>query len=564
MKTIITPTYKDFFGSATETPEELLLDVPISILIAVVGVLNAELYLSQEENTVVQSNILKFLLHRQHPEVIRKIYSVLIAFSQKSESSVAIFSQHLNLAFLHFALTQQKEDLTKADTTTKQEFNIFKAYLLISEKEYSKITFLNDNDILAGYRKNTWPMLAVQSQLNQFNNYILDMVKAKCWFDFLEFKSDYGKYVKNFLKQNNSTNSWHYILNLASQLSGAWDSYSSSKLAPAFIKAEEPYDKVYRKISLDPDQYRKDFTDQRLNYNGLKSKPVYEFEKNSFIVVDWNMFSGKIFQGLLFDFYEHSGIETEFSTLLKFKNFIAENSTEGYLFRKLIKSIFHRKHDVVLFDERTGQGVPDAYVRIGSNILLFELKDAFSNAKTIESNDYEVIKNNIDQKFNSEKKGTGQLLKHITSLKELGFENQEINSKKLTIYPILLYTNNFYGLSGVSLYLQDEFRKKIESTDLPGSFKSIRRLAFFNINFLIQHLYILKTDRSALTRIIDSASKKLKGREKYYSKSPSVDILHKWNEDFYRLMIISVRQDKTGDDNFLKAVFDSLDLKQGL
>lgn len=570
MRAIIAPTYKDIFGHTEETPEKLLEDIPVPIIIAVIGVFNAELYLSEDHNKA-QLNILHFLLRRQNPQLFANIVNYLREFKRTSHNEVAIFSIHTNLNVLHYGIIHGSYTSEVSDTLPYQELNLFKAYLLISESEYSKVKIVKNKSVLVNYRMNTWPMMAGQIQANHSLNYITDMIKAKCWFDYMQFESGYEKYVTTFLKKNNSPNSWSYIINLAAQITNARENYSSSNLAPAYINADETSRGIYVELCLDLKGYKQKFRDGKMNYLGFKDKPLFEFKYNSFIVIDWNLLAGKIYQGLLFDFFKHSGISQQprFKDPISLKNFVSKESVEGYLFKKLIASIFKNKHSEIVFDDTNKQGFPDAYVRIGSKILIFELKDAFSSSQVIESRSYEHIKNSVDQKYNNKKKGTGQLLKHIKLLLEENFEERSFESLKLKrrnliIYPILLYTDDFYSLPGVSLYLQEQFRTEVVKKELSGAFKQIKPLGFFNLNFLLENIHFLIRKESSLQIILDSAFDKLKQREKRFRNNNSLENLHLWNQDLDRIMRASIKNWRLDDDKFLNTVFRELDLKRGL
>jgi len=202
---------------------------------------------------------------------------------------------------------------------------------------------------------------------------------------------------------------------------------------------------------LDYTKYANEYSNGERNFSGLKESPLFRINDGEYLVFNWNFLSNKLYNGLLFDFYLRSTISQEFPTFLAFKKYISESVIEKFIFRKLIEQSFRKKQTKVIFDNLVISGMPDAYVRDNKYIFLFEIKDAFFSSSTMSSLSYSKIKETIDQKYNTEKKGTGQIvkqLKHLinSSYEENSFEKMNIKRRNIVVYPIIIYTDSLFNL----------------------------------------------------------------------------------------------------------------------
>lgn len=573
MKFIITPTYKEIFGDEIPSFDQLIKGIPTRVILGVVSVINAELYLSTGD-PVAQQRILSFLLRRQNQKTINRILSRVYASTRDSKGNgVAIFSTHLTLEFLHQALLHFHEDESFLDTNPSQELTIFKAYLLISEKVNSQTNLTKDSSSpLDYYRKNTWPTHINQLEVNHPINYLTSIVKSKSFFDFLEFESAYSEFVNSFLSEREYKNSWSYIFNLGQLIQNSTTQQNNEgTLSPFYIKIKDQSFSWLNEMCLDLISYKEKFKSGKRNNDGFKDKPLVKFQSNSFLVIDWNLFANKIYNGLIYDFFTKSGISelSEFKSkenpFIAFKKIISEFSIENYLFKNLIRGIFKGKQTAVVFDEREKQGFPDAYVRVGKRIFVFEIKDAFFPSKTVESYDYNLIKLKIDEKYNTDKKGTGQLIKHIRNLQNDPYENRsyaelKLKSRNLIIYPIMVYTDTFYSMPGVSLYLQESFNDRIREENLTDKFEIIKPLTFFNIDFLINNLDLLQNKDYSLDKVIDYVTKTLNIARKNHEKYRTIEALFELNDNFESIASRKMERKDKKSRNYVQVIFDELNL----
>lgn len=574
MKIGIIPTYNDIFEGDPPEFRDLIAGVPTKLIIGLVSVMNGELYLNQYD-IQVHLKLLQFLLNRQTKSLQNEIRNKIAEqYKRKGVDDFSIFSTHLNLQFLHMSLIHYHEDETFEDTTPEQELKIFKAYLVSTSQHFSKMEIdTQTSSPLDYFRKNTWPLMIGQFMLNHPYNYFLAIVKSKCFFDALEFESEFGHYVKNFTKRFHDPNSLTYVFRFANTLQASHKRDETKRFSPFSITSDSLSLPFFDELSLDPKKYNESYFESKSNFTGLKATPLLKVSDRSFMIINWDFLARKVYDGMLFDFYSQSGIanESRFLKFPSFKQFIGENSIEKYLFRRLIKGCFKNKHCIIEFDNRESSGHPDAYVRNGKKIFLFEIKDSLFPSNVIDSEEYNLIKSEIDKKYNSKepkKKGVHQLLSQIRELSKKSFEKKsydelKIKTRNLIIYPILIYTDPHFDLPGIGRYLDEEFRTLIEAEGFDQKFQRIKSLTFMNIDFLVSHLNELQKREASLDKLIDASEAELKKRNKRFIRTNSTDDLMLLNDNFHNITSKYLKRFNSEGD-YVKVLFDELELSRGL
>lgn len=215
----------------------------------------------------------------------------------------------------------------------------------------------------------------------------------------------------------------------------------------------------------------------------------------------------------------------KYSNLSDFKKIIAKKITEELLFQKLLTAILPQEHKVLLFDLNHRDSFPDCYYRDGNRVLLIEIKDAYFPSTSIDSNSFEKIKQSIDEKYNSKKKGTGQIIKQLIELKKKPFEDNPSykDSSRLEIYPVIIYTDSHFDMPGVNRYLAEELDNKIKQNNLQNEYRKIHSLAFININFLIENIIALQKKENSLFSLIEEFNKFISVFSKKHRKGKTND-----------------------------------------
>ncbi|GGA95943.1 hypothetical protein [Mucilaginibacter rubeus] len=536
MKIIITPEYKDLFTGPQENISDLLADIPSALTIALMAMLNAELHFN-DRGDETQARIFDMLLRRQPAGTRRDILDKAFAkVGRNRNEDVHFFSVLYNMNFLHHELTNFR-DLPDIELTPEQELQVFKSYFLVVEevnREYKSTlrTAPEFNDEY--FARMTWPTLIDQFELNTHVHPYAVMVRGSVFFNYLQMHSEYSGYVLKYLQKHNKATALNYLGDIYQLLIAGhkktqelgqtgWASFSISD-TPGF-------ETLLAQFCMDQKAYALQYGESKSNFSGIKSQPLWRYNKSNYLVLSWGSLSGKLYEGLVFDFFHQSGIKehADFKRFTDFKRFVGEQITERYLSRKMLQALFKKKYGVLLFDEHEIAGFPDAYYRQGNTVVLFEIKDAYFPANAINSFSYDKIVAAIDQKVNNSGKGTGQFIKQLKFLCQKPYERSPgyKYARNLTVYPVIIYADQMFNMPGIDQYLAKSFCEKVRENELEKHFKKIKPLAFINLNFLMKYFDLLETSGFELTKLIDEYHAQVAAKKKRSNRTRDLnDHLH--------------------------------------
>lgn len=573
MKMVVVPRYAELFGNPTPTIEELLIGIPSDAIIGLLSLIQAELQLTSNDYSS-QRKILDLFLQNQQPVTRQKFIERLISSARNRENGdFSLFSMNYLLDFLHYVLNHYT-DFSIKDTTPEQEFRLLKAYFLFVENRHEQDREVFDaNKELPDdfFYKNTWPILSGQYEAAYLVNPFTAMIRGQVLLNFLEFSSPYSLYLKQFLEKRGYASSWHFVFAMTNIIQESWKPLETGKAFTArfFLSNFKEFKQLFEGFLIDPADYKKNFSADHRNYSGIKEKPLFRLNDDTFLVLNWNFFSNKLYEGLVFDFYKHSGIEeVGFSkTFVDFKKYLAEAVTEGYLFKRLLSKSLNSNHSVLLFDEKEKQGFPDAYYRNGNNIILFELKDAYFPANATNTISYPIIKKAIDNKYNQEDKGTGQIIKQLQKLAREPFEEKQGYKyvRNVSIYPVIIYTDHFFSMPGINNYLNEAFMTRVQNAGLRGTFKKINPLVFIDLHFLINHIHLLQKKETCLFSLIELYYKEQqRALKKVKRKNDDLSVYFDCYQTFETAVSKTLGDDIYKREGFVKEIVTALDLTQGL
>jgi hypothetical protein len=121
-----------------------------------------------------------------------------------------------------------------------------------------------------------------------------------------------------------------------------------------------------------------------------------------------------------------------------------------------------------------GDGFPDYYIRDKSKVYILEYKDVLLNADIKQSYSIDTIKSEISKKFIINEKGSAkgitQLINYIEKIRNNEFQKiDNYDFTRVTIYPILVYTDFSFNLSGINFFLNSEFLKLLGQRNISNS-----------------------------------------------------------------------------------------------
>lgn len=302
--------------------------------------------------------------------------------------------------------------------------------------------------------------------------------KAIQFFSFCEKDHNFQEYLTAFLKDVGTDvwNEYIFILFLF--------------LADAIEKRQL---NLKKELSTFLNKFIIDTTDPKLSqlWNSpiknkyFRNKFIFPIGSESYLLLSSNFLVDKIYQGLIFDFYDSiirnnllAPNKKHFRSFGDFKGLIGDVFSEQHLLYPLMDMIFKNNCSIKYSGEDLKAlgivGEPDYYVRQEDVLYLFEYKDVTLSDDVKQSKNIDLIKNKIldrvccnktDEKGKPRIKGAGQLLevinKVINSNDYVEIDTQ-VSSIKL-IVPIVVTTDSVYNCNGVNQLVIAEFSKIISA-----------------------------------------------------------------------------------------------------
>lgn len=274
-------------------------------------------------------------------------------------------------------------------------------------------------------------------------------------------------------------------------------------------------------------------------YLDLKSHPVYYYN-GGYYVLHWNYLLSQIYIGIFMALKSKlnesglQGIKKECGEII-----------EHTLFKNVLVTAFRNSWQCFSFDDK-GQGFPDAMFRIGNNFFILELKDNLMGEDVMESFDYSCIENHMNRNFiqseKGKKKGIKQLDAYIKAYVNNEYEALGFSySKKLNVYPIIIYTDYKYRLNGLNHYLSIKFDEIVNSYEI-SVMRRIRPLTVIGLDCLFNLQYKFRERKLKLADTITQYHRYVKekekknahrGVEKYSQLYPSFDRYLPENKNYF-------------------------------
>lgn len=499
------PNYEDVFDDGYKEKSLIfyLKDIPTYNLISSISFISACLDTGLE-NFEAQNYILKELItplaRKEQIEISAKINSF------EGGTKKIIFNHFACLliaqtAILNFNLGEKVNNLSRDNAR-----NILKAFLWCNSKYSKGMTALIPKLNLEKDREKVCGLFISMdvAQSGFFSNKkdILEQsFKLKIFDEFLKNDIEIGKYYQDFIESK-------HVSNLLDIIRIIWNTYfkilqpekvfNASKIKNAFNFNENHFDvkEYFNSMSIHPSEnqdFTKQFYIEDLDFKLIREKPIYKLEENIFNVLSVGFFVDKIFNSLLFDYYIFINSKGYSGSFGDFKSYYSEVFVEKYLLRLLLDVIFEKikadvkqPGDIGKKQDRFNKDYSDYYLRKGDKIILFECKDAIMRADVKYSYDHKKVFQDIDKKFIT-KVGVDQFIKVINSISNNDFQFDKIEPadfEKLTIIPVIVYTDISFNARAVNYYLNTVFKKKISELNFKCK---IEPIVMIHIDSLIDY-----------------------------------------------------------------------------
>ena len=435
-------------------------------------------------------HILAPLLFSFESELQHKLTDYLGGFYNGVDNLIDRYSL---LKLIEFLITHHNE--AHHELTNEEKTKLFKAYLLFCDDYLEHISggqIMPDNYTSDNMLKCYMPITMLTNDINGFSDSTLEVVKGKWFFvDFANTDKKFKQYVEDFIRVKGYESAIEYlgyIFNIVA-------STTVNEPPTNIIQFSEDNDKwinFMNGMSADHD----DFAINE-DLRAIRSKPVYRLSVDKYAVLFSKFFIEKMFQGMLFDLASTlttiGTFNDEVTAYRTLKQQVGERFSEQYLLYRTLENTLSRRMPIRVngkdLHKTLKSGEPDYYARRSNRIFFFEFKDVRLDAQTKTSCDYEQIRQKLFNLFveseDGKSKGVRQLANDIEiKLPEiLSKVDKTVPEGVLRIYPIMVYTDDCFDIEGVNYYLNEEFKKCLNSVD--DRFQ-VKDLVMVNLNLLMR------------------------------------------------------------------------------
>ncbi|HMG68512.1 MAG TPA: hypothetical protein VK588_12530 [Chitinophagaceae bacterium] len=530
MRVILIPDYEEIFWGEKPEMSSLINDIPSKVIISLMSLINSELTFGINDKQS-QIKLFQFISQRFGEEDYQKIRQQIEKFYKKtfingSNSEIAIFGLRYTMELISRELANYR-DFEFSDTTPEQELRIFKAYLLVvgelNENDRVIVTKINEKKSINGIKELLWPHYIKQFEFTYRSDPILEGIKSLAFLQFCQRDITLSPCLDTFISKTDAKNSDDYVGKILGIANLSFKPYSETDFSNFQVINLPSKDILFESLTLQSEDIS-NYEKKQKDYIGIKEKPIFKLNDNNHTVINWNYLYNTLFTGLIFSFYKYSNAVKPLKSFDNYKSRISTEFSHKILFQGIIKGCFPNA-DCLWFDDKNDDEFnPDCYYRKGKCIFLMEFKDNLINKDIIHSDDFDVIKDEIDKKFISSrdgKKGISQIKRNLDYLTRNPpkfdpiFKKEKI--RNYTIYPIIVHTNFYFALPGINEYINERF--SVETENLKNSFKPLKPLTIIDIDFFFRHITHLNTNAISLYNIIEMylkeiIAKKNKSREK--------------------------------------------------
>lgn len=482
--------YNTFFGELDETYEDLIKDLPSHLVIKLCVILNNELS-APIDSGEIQKRLISLVSQRFTPEQNAALNKVAYRFYIDSDEKYTgyVFGRRYLIAMLLKELNNYR-DFNSDEESPILEYNFLKSYLLIVD-EVNKA----DNDLFDSIKMvEEDPLSLVEDVINTDNDltnstnpvgddpfslYKILWTPFISQFEFSE-KTDIGfetfklaafleyslrkfrPYLIEYLiglgfKTIGNLHASFKHLNLMTQRYAPNDIFT--KLVYTNI-GEGQNDEHLRKQSINQIIGR----EEPITLFDIKKYPLYLNADKGYTFIDGDIYNKKIYKGAFFDLYRETSLKNELK-FVPYSGDISKNVLESKCLQIVLRLLNKSVRDLLYFDDGT-ESIPDGYLRSGNKIFLFEFKANIISDNLTSNPNFDKIKEFIDTRLGSKKKGVGQLIQQIKDLLDNKFVFDKglkylLDRKKLIVYPIICHIEHTFALPGINKYLDDKFQEQL-------------------------------------------------------------------------------------------------------
>lgn len=469
--------YNGNFNKSTSDIIDLINGIPSETLLYYLATFQMKIYSHDNDDLTgkIQFSLVDSLLGKCH-KCDRETWTKSIKRLYDDGKVPILFYNYSNLLFYDIVFsnynTQQCRDLTSQEAK-----NFFDAYLIINSITTSKISFnptmFNDAITSNSIERFSIPFFIWQKDYQSGLDLSVQFNRGVDFFKFLE--SNFDNELKRFYQDYNINSYSDLFLSLSELIykSNLQDYQSSNQLV-------ELNNNNYLN-SLCINSEISNYISDKTSFSPIRSHPLYKIN-NKYLILDVNFLFNLFYKSQVFTFsrYRQATGDQNFLSY-KGKHFTEElylPKLLDYSFPKYIK--FYNSKCI----DSSNEELCDAYLRDNNKICLIELKDITFKANIKNQGNAKELFDEFDLKFikneRGKQKGISQLLNAVEDIETKGllFDSPPDN---LVIFPVIVYTDNCFGIEGLNKYYKEIFRSKLSAFNFNTIL--VKDIIFINLNF---------------------------------------------------------------------------------
>lgn len=567
MEFSLTPSHKELFNTSFEDPQSLLQDYNSKDILIYLSLINAYLFLNNENSQKTQDEILVRLTDSWPKATKDQFLPFIHTYVIKTKEKPNFFKSLYITYFIHHELLNFKTGRVK-ELDGNGQFAVIKAYFAYIENfnnEFSQI--LENNGGISdefSFQRNTWPFLIRQFDSNESVDPLFQALCTGMMLEHFYFDNASKDKVIAYLSSYNRNSVWQFVFDLIEIIKISFEKNTKYNTNNFAIKSNSDFQVILDQYSLSIDEYNTN-TSLQLDQLGIRKKPLLKIDQDVYLVLNWKFLYRSVYLGTFFDFKERAGMKYNIV-----KSIIGKKVLEERLFRNLFSYMWQTHNCILHFPENEDNGFPDCYLRIGKYIFLIEFKDYLAPTDIVSSESFEKIKSHLDRNFvendKHQKKGIKQLLAQITKLNTecFVFDNYEsagFKKRNIIICPVIVTTGFHYQMPGINSYLSEKLSTLL-SEEINLDFKRVLPLTMIDFQFLFRQFNRIRKKEIDLKEIILSYQERIRNYKNEYKKQPNLKNTFKLHSSFAECLPANIKN-KTApqkESDFTENLFNAFSI----
>lgn len=511
--------YKDFFDDEKSLAdvESLLQGIPSVTLINYLSGFNVNLYLHDNDELTgkIQFTLVDSLLGKCSDSLKNKWCEIVKKIGEYN--SPIMFYSYTNLLIYDFIFEHYNRN-TCRDLTSIEAENFFKAYLIFnglvnSKYDFDKTEFDKDSEC-GKIEKSTIPYFIYQRDYESSLDFRNQLLRGYLFFKYLEKDVQFSVDIKKYYAQK-GVKSYSEIFKNLFVIFSKLNIEKQQRIQ--LVDLQQEYNCGLINIdyinSLCINKSIQDYSSDT-NFSTIRNHILFKISEYRFFVLDVNFLLNHFYNAQVFAFNQYLKDNNICKDFLSKKG---KHFTEEIYLPHVLNECFP---DYVKFYnsnciDSNSEELCDAYVRKDNKILIIELKDVLLNGEIKNSGDKSKIFDEFDKKFvkneKGKQKGIAQLFNAAIDISNNGVKfDDSLPTGNLEIYPVIIYTDNSFGVDGLNKYYASLFSAKLDEELLNVTVKNV---CFINLSYFEMHGDLLSSKQLDIFNLLDEYYKHIESEQ---------------------------------------------------